>query len=170
MRVVRLTKNVVLSLLGAAFVWFFAVSMPFRLADWDSGPFSIKMGAMSLLGWIPMIVGGCVFIWCYCLFVLIGQGTPWQFDPPKKLVIAGPYRFVRNPMEGSFLLIVLGEALLFASTAVLLYWLVGFALLHIRQVLIEEPALRTRFGRSYVLHCRSVPRWVPRLKPYAENP
>jgi protein-S-isoprenylcysteine O-methyltransferase Ste14 len=118
------------------------------------------------MGWIPMILGGCVFIWCYCLFIFVGQGTPWPFDPPKELVVAGPYRFVRNPMEGSFLLIVLGEALLFESISLLLYWLASFALLHMREELIEEPALRTRFGPSYERYIRSVPRWIPRLRPY----
>jgi protein-S-isoprenylcysteine O-methyltransferase Ste14 len=32
------------------------------------------------------------------MFVFIGKGTPAPFGPPRKLVICGPYRFVRNLM------------------------------------------------------------------------
>ncbi len=67
-------------------------------------------------------------------------------------------------MEGGCLLVVLGETLLLESQAVLLYLVFGFLLLHIRQVAIEEPILRRRFGQSYEQYCRSVPRWVPRLR------
>ncbi len=169
MSVAALAKNLILSLLGLAFVWFFAVSLPFHIGNWDSGPFPLPMGAISLVGWVPMILGGCVLIWCYCLFVLVGKGTPWPFDPPKKLVVAGPYRFVRNPMEGSFLLVVLGEAVLFRSVVLIFYLLIGFVLLHIREVLVEEPALRRRFGQSYERYCKSVRLWIPRLIPYKEG-
>ena len=166
---VTLAKNIVMSLLGLAYSWFFAVSLPFHIADWDSGPFPLRMGAISLIAWLSMILGGCAFIWCYCLFVLIGRGTPWPFDPPKRLVVAGPYRFMRNPMEASFLLIVLGEALLFGSLSLILYLLAGFALLHMREVHIAEPTLRRRFGLPYERYFTSVPRWILRLSPYVEQ-
>jgi len=166
---VALAKNVVLSLLGLAFIWFFAVSVPFHIAAWDSAPSPTGIGAIRLIGWIPIILGGCIIIWCYCLFVFIGKGTPWPFAPPRKLVVSGPYRFVRNPMEGSFLLIVLGEALLFGSTALILYWMVSLGLLYTRQVTIDEPTLRTRFGPSYEKYMKSVPRYIPRLTAYKEG-
>jgi protein-S-isoprenylcysteine O-methyltransferase Ste14 len=130
MRAAILAKNTFLALLGLAVIWFFAVSLPFTIADWDSGSFPFPLGVVSLIAWVPMITGGCVIIWCYCLFFLVGRGTPWPFDPPEKLVLAGPYRFVRNPMEGSFFLIILGEAFLFQSVSLLLYLLVGFGLFH----------------------------------------
>ena len=58
-----------------------------------------------------MIIGECasvpydlrvyplpIALWCVLMFVFIGKGTPAPFDPPRKLVIRGPYRFVRNPI------------------------------------------------------------------------
>jgi protein-S-isoprenylcysteine O-methyltransferase Ste14 len=164
--IAALVKNITLWLLGAAVVWFFAVSVPVHIGDWDSGPFPLPVGAISLLGWVPMILGGCTIIWCYSLFFLVGKGTPWPFDPPKRLVVSGPYRFVRNPMEGSFVVILLGEAVLFRSIMVLFYALVGLALLHAREALVEEPGLRKRFGESYEKYRNSVPLWIPRLTPY----
>jgi hypothetical protein len=43
-------------------------------------------------------IGTAIALWCVFTFVFIGKGTPAPFDPPRKLVIRGPYRFVRNPM------------------------------------------------------------------------
>jgi len=162
-------KNTVLSLLGVAFVWFFAVSLPFHIGDWNAAPFPLPMGAVSVIAWIPMIVGACVFLWCYGLFIVIGRGTPWPFAAPRRLVMAGPYRFVRNPMEVGFFLILLGEALLFRSIALVLYWLTGLAILYVRGVLVEEPGLRSKFGATYERYRKSVPRWIPRLRPYRDD-
>ena len=44
------------------------------------------------------LIGTATALWCVFTFVFIGKGTPAPFDPPRKLVIRGPYRFVRNPM------------------------------------------------------------------------
>jgi protein-S-isoprenylcysteine O-methyltransferase Ste14 len=46
------------------------------------------------------------------LFVRHGEGTPAPWDPPRKLVVRGPYRHVRNPMIAGVLLVLMGEALL----------------------------------------------------------
>jgi len=164
-----LLKYIVLSLLGVAFIWFVAVSLPFHIGDWDAAPFPLPMGTVSLIAWVPMILGACVILWCYGLFISIARGTPWPFDPPRKLVVAGPYRFVRNPMEVGFFLILLGEALLFRSIAVVAYWLIGLAILYLRGVLFEEPGLRRRFGAAYGRYRKSVPRWIPRLRPYRQD-
>jgi protein-S-isoprenylcysteine O-methyltransferase Ste14 len=159
-------KSIALSLLGVAVIWFFAVSLPFHIGDWDSGSLPFEAGVLGLLGWIAIALGGSLILWCYYLFLVVGRGTPWPFDPPKKLVVAGPYRIVRNPMEVSFLMIVLGEAFLFRSIALIVYGAISFALLHVREVFVEEPELRRRFGVPYEHYIESVPRWIPRLTPF----
>jgi len=72
-------------------------------------------------------------------------------------------------MEVGFFLILLGEALLFRSIAVVAYWLIGLAILYLRGVLFEEPGLRRRFGAAYGRYRKSVPRWIPRLRPYRQD-
>ena len=47
---------------------------------------------------IMVAIGTAMALWCVFAFVFIGKGTPAPFDPPRKLVVRGPYRFVRNPM------------------------------------------------------------------------
>jgi len=164
MSAARTIKNSLLSLTGLAVVWFLAVAIPLWIAALGNNLFSLRLGPLRFAGWIPIFLGSGVILWCYGTFIFIGGGTPWPFAPPKRLVVAGFYRFTRNPMEGGCLLVVLGETLLLESPAVLLYLVFGFLLLHIRQVAIEEPILRRRFGQSYEQYCRSVPRWVPRLR------
>lgn len=159
-------KNIVISLLGLVVVWFFAASLPIRIAISGFDPFPVELGTLRLIGWIPIVLGALAVLWCYGIFNIVGRGTPWPFDPPKKLVVAGLYRYIRNPMESGIILVLFGEALLFESSAILLYLIFGFLLLHLKQVLIEEPGLRRRFGRTYEQYCKSVPRWIPRLKAY----
>jgi protein-S-isoprenylcysteine O-methyltransferase Ste14 len=66
------------------------------------------------------------------------------------VVAAGPYRWVRNPIYLAALLIVLGEAWLFLSPALLAYAGVMAVLFHLFVIGYEEPTLRRRFGGTYL--------------------
>ena len=100
------------------------------------------------------------------LFLRVGEGTPAPWDPPRKLVVEGPYRHVRNPMISSVVAGLASEGLLFNSVW-LLGWAAVFMLLNfIYMRVFEEPGLVDRFGEEYEEYRRHVPRWVPRLKPW----
>ena len=65
---------------------------------------------------VPVIaVGAALYAWCVWNFAAVGGGTPGPWDAPARVVAAGPYRWVRNPIYLAALLIVLGEAWLFLS-------------------------------------------------------
>ena len=100
--------------------------------------------------------------WTVALFAGIGQGTLAPWDPTSRLVVRGPYRHVRNPMISGVLCVLLGEAALFGSLAVLAWSGVVFALNAVYFVLVEEPGLRERFGAEYDAYAAHVPRWLPR--------
>ena len=69
-----------------------------------------------------VIAAGIVlYLSCVWFFGTAGRGTPGTWDPPQRLVAAGPYRWVRNPIYLAALLIVAGEAWLFFSPALLAY-------------------------------------------------
>jgi protein-S-isoprenylcysteine O-methyltransferase Ste14 len=129
----------------------------------------LVLGTFRFLGWIPIVLGLSVIIWCYGLFLFVGKGTPWPFAPPQRLVLSGPFLFVRNPMESSFLFILLGEVFWLEASVLVFYFLTCFIILHMRQVFIEEPALAKRFGSAYEDYRRSVPRWIPQFKPYKQR-
>jgi protein-S-isoprenylcysteine O-methyltransferase Ste14 len=82
--------------------------------------------------------------------------------PPRRLVVSGPFRWVRNPAYLAALGAIAGQGLLLGSVPVLLYAL-GMALVfHVFVVGYEEPTLRRTFGADYERYCREVPRWLPR--------
>jgi len=106
--------------------------------------------------------GAGLYLACVWRFAGEGGGTPGPWDAPRRVVAAGPYRWVRNPIYISALLVVLGEAWLFLSSSVLVY-AIGMALFfHLFVVGYEEPRLRRAFGETYLEYLRAVPRWIPR--------
>lgn len=100
------------------------------------------------------------------LFIVIGRGTLAPWKPAQKLVVKGPYRYVRNPMISGVSLILAGEAILFRSYYLLIWLIVFFLINHIYFVLVEEPGLAKRFGEEYEIYKQNVPRWLPRLTPW----
>ena len=92
-----------------------------------------------------------------------GKGTPAPIDPPKVLVVQGLYKYTRNPMYLSILMVLAGEYVLFRSP-IFLEYLVLVALGFFTFVLIyEEPALTRKMGAAYEQYCEEVPRWIPRF-------
>jgi protein-S-isoprenylcysteine O-methyltransferase Ste14 len=100
------------------------------------------------------------------LFAREGEGTLAPWDPPRRLVVRGPYRYVRNPMITGVLTVLLGEALLFGSPWVVAWAAAFFAGNAVWFPLIEEPGLRKRFGEDYEDYRQNVPRWLPRRGPW----
>ena len=111
-----------------------------------------------------MVVGGVIAFTCIATFVTRGEGTPAPFDPPRKFVAAGPYRYVRNPMYVGGFIVLLGFGLIERSPAILLFTLPWLLLAHLFVILYEEPHLRSTFGETYEEYCRTVRRWLPRAR------
>jgi protein-S-isoprenylcysteine O-methyltransferase Ste14 len=129
---------------------------------WTSGA-ELAGWALAVPGAFLIAVGLALVAWTVGLFATEGEGTLAPWDPTARLVIRGPYRFVRNPMIGGVFLVLLGEAALFGSPALLIWLAAVLAVNMVYIPLVEEPGLRTRFGAEYEAYCRAVPRWLPRL-------
>ena len=119
------------------------------------------IGGSALLG-----LGLTLFATSLRRFARDGEGTLAPWDPPRKFVVTGPYRFVRNPMISGVILILLAEASLLRSRPHLWWALIFFAGNLIQIPLMEEPMLRAKFGAAYDEYCRNVGRLVPRLTPW----
>lgn len=130
---------------------------------------SIASSTISLLG-IPLVIAGLTMIFAtVSLFSSSGEGTLAPWSPTQKLVIRGPYAYTRNPMISGVLAALLGESLLFESSAIFLWFLLFFLINNVYFSVSEEPGLLKRFGEEYEEYRKHVPRWIPRLTPWVPD-
>jgi protein-S-isoprenylcysteine O-methyltransferase Ste14 len=151
---------------GTALVFVPAIILTLAENSGVSYQFATLDQSLFWLALFPAGVGLGLAVWTVRLFVKFGNGTPAPWDPPKKLVIRGPYRHVRNPMITGALLILLAETLLFQSWPLSIWMVVFFIGNTIYFRFIEEKGLEKRFGDDYQKYKARVPRWIPRLQPW----
>ena len=144
---------------AALFIGFVLVYLPGRFLSWSGIVAPAITGAPQIAGIILVTIGTAVALWCVFAFVFIGKGTPAPFDPPRKLVVRGPYRFVRNPMYIGAGMTLAGAALYYQSLSIFIYAALFFLITHLFVVLNEEPTLRRTFGSDYEAYCNRVNRW-----------
>jgi protein-S-isoprenylcysteine O-methyltransferase Ste14 len=142
---------------------FFAGYLPWAFFGLDRAWLDFS-SPMAIAGHLVMGLGTALLGACIFEFARTGRGTLSPVDPPRRLVVRGLYRYVRNPMYLSVTTIVLGEWLLTQSTALAVYWVIWFASANLFVMGYEEPTLHRQFGESYEEYCRQVGRWVPRFR------
>jgi protein-S-isoprenylcysteine O-methyltransferase Ste14 len=147
---------------------FFLILIPRKILLSHEHIYRFDIGVYRYCGLAPIVFGVVIYVFCSGSFVFIGKGTPIPFTPTKELIVTGLYRFVRNPLYIAGVLVLAGEALLFQSLGIFFYCLVMFGIFNVH-VLMEETLLAKQFGATYEQYCKSVPRWIPRLKPYRKK-
>jgi protein-S-isoprenylcysteine O-methyltransferase Ste14 len=135
----------------------------FRGTRWEH---ALREAADPLV-WAAVMIGGlgaALGAWTAGLFARHGGGTAAPWDPPRRFVVRGPYRHVRNPMITGVCAVLLAESLALRSWPIAA-WLALFAAANMLYIpLVEEPALVRRFGEAYLDYRRNVPRWLPRAR------
>ena len=119
-----------------------------------------------VLGFSLATVGSVLVVRTIALFVRVGRGTLAPWDPTSRLVVRGPYAHVRNPMISGVLFVVVGEAVLFGSVPLLVWFVLVAAVNAIYMPLVEEPGLVRRYGEQYEQYRVHVPRWLPSARPW----
>jgi len=147
------------------FIAFLLIYLPGRVLSRSGISRPASMGAPQIAGMIIGTAGALLALWCIFTFVSIGKGTPAPFDPPRRLVIRGPYRYVRNPMYLGAAVSLAGAGLFYESVTLLVYGLAFLFAAHFFVVSYEEPALQRTFGTEYEAYRRGVHRWRPRIRP-----
>lgn len=148
---------------------FFTALVPGFVAGWVPLVFLLRHAALPdewtarHFAALPVLLAGALlYLACVWLFGRYGRGTPAPIDPPRKLVMRGPYRWVRNPMYLALLLLVLGEAVFFWHLTLALYLVFLASAFQLFVVAVEEDSLRRRFGAIYSDYCNVTNRWLPR--------
>ncbi len=114
---------------------------------------------------IALLIGLGILVWATICQLKIGQGTPAPNAPTQKLVIAGPYKYTRNPIELGALFYYFGFGYLLGSTlhgiiCLLLAFIVGSSY----HKFIEEKELLLRFGNEYKQYKENTPFLIPKIK------
>ncbi len=146
---------------AALFIGLVLIYVPARVLSWSGIVRPATYEVQQVAGMVIGAAGAAVALWCIFTFAFVGRGTPAPFDPPRRLVIQGPYRFVRNPMYIGAGLALAGAALFYESWPVLSYAGLFLLATHLFVVLYEEPALRRTFGQEYEAYCGRIRRWWP---------
>jgi protein-S-isoprenylcysteine O-methyltransferase Ste14 len=141
------------------FVGLVLIYVPARLLSWSGIVRPAAIDVPQVAGMVVAAAGAALALWCVIAFASIGRGTPAPFDPPRRLVIQGPYHFVRNPMYVGAGLALAGAALFYESLPLMGYSALFLLATHLFVVWYEEPTLRRTFGQEYEAYCRRVRRW-----------
>ncbi len=112
--------------------------------------------------WIFLISGLCLILLAEVAFLMRGGATGAPSDPTKHLVVAGIYKWVRNPIYLGGALVLLGVSLARQSPTLLLAAVLFLPVMHFTVVRGEERRLERDFGAEYLQYKRSVARWIPR--------
>jgi protein-S-isoprenylcysteine O-methyltransferase Ste14 len=151
---VLLLKNLLFTIVAPGTV---AVAVPLLIARGQSA----ASGGASVIASLLFLVGASIYAWCVWDFASFGRGTPAPIDAPKKLVIRGLYRYVRNPMYVGVLTVILGWVVRFQLTYLVAYAVFVATAFHSFIRLYEEPHLDREFGGEYAAYRARVGRWLP---------
>ena len=123
--------------------------------------------ASLIIGFLLALTGEAVRFWGVSI-----AGTETRTTGPvgaTNLIIDGPFAYVRNPLYVGNMLMYIGVGIM--SFALMPYLLiVAYAFFLVQYTMIvtrEEEHLHTAFGDEYDRYVANVPRFVPRLRPYA---
>ena len=122
-------------------------------------------GLLGAVVGAPILAAGALLCgWCVARFVR-ARGTPVPLNPPKELIVSGPYAWVRNPMLTGVFGALFGLGLLLHSIGIALIWTPAYVLVHLIELKrVEEPELTRRFGAAYTEYKERVPMFVPRWR------
>ena len=157
--------NVTKTIIQIVCIWILALAViPYIILD------AFQTFAFPQPG-IRLALGSVMFICCSTLgltsaFFMVrdGSGTPLPLDQTNELVVTGPYRYVRNPMAVAGIGQGIAIAIIFQSTPLLIYSLLGAIVWHVVVRPIEEQDMVRRFGDAYVEYRQRVSCWIPTFR------
>jgi protein-S-isoprenylcysteine O-methyltransferase Ste14 len=148
-------------LVWAVLVLAIQILLPWAIAKLGPrfGWFEAAPDMWNLAGLIPVAIGLALYIWCLTVhFINYPASVRLGFSPPL-LVVAGPYKFSRNPMYLSALFAWVGWTIFYGSPAIFVALVILWSAFAFYVIPLEERQLQALFGDDYLKYKRSVRRW-----------
>ena len=120
----------------------------------------------ALVGVIPLILGEFLRLWA--VGYAGGATRSRTLGAASDLVTTGPYAHVRNPLYLGNLLLSLGVCVIANVYWMIAVLLVGYFVQYLPIIASEEAYLREFCGSTYQSYYTAVPRFIPRLRGYAD--
>jgi len=152
-------------------VWTFLVLVILIVLPWTISKLGHQYGwhqsvpsKWNLIGLIAVVIGLSTYIWCLVFhFKSYRESVRIGFSPPY-LVVEGPYRYSRNPMYVSGLLVWCGWMIFYGNETVFIGLALLWSAFTFRVIPNEERQLETLFGDEYRAYKKSVGRWCGRIR------
>ena len=161
-------QNAAKTLIQITCVWSLALAvMPIIILDAFETLAVPKMGTLFFCG--LGVFASCSVLSLTSAYFMVrdGSGTPLPLDQTNNLVVAGPYRYVRNPMAIAGIGQGIAIAAIFQSVPILIYSLLGAVVWHLVVRPVEERDMEQRFGQSYSEYRQRVSCWIPTFNQHA---
>jgi protein-S-isoprenylcysteine O-methyltransferase Ste14 len=157
--------------LGSALFLLIAAGIGAGLVPWWISHWSVHAPLLGFpliraIGASLIVLGVIVVADSFARFAFQGLGTPAPLFPTRRLVVAGFYRYVRNPIYLAAVSVILGEGMILGDVNILAYGVLAWLGTAWFVVAYEEPTLRKTFGAEYDAFYNNVPRWIPRRSPW----
>lgn len=148
-----------------AFWGFFLVVLPLAIGFLERRwvvelPFPSFAGAA---GATVLLLASILGIWSAVVMSTRGHGTPLPSAMPNRLVIAGPYRWIRNPMAVAGIAQGAAVGLIMQSWLVIAYAILGSLVWNYAVRPLEEGDLEKRFGQEFEQYRAAVRCWIPKV-------
>ncbi len=162
----NLTKSIML--VGGFWVLFLVVA-PWGVARLNHHPgFAIFLFEPQIVAAMLIFVASALFgLWAVVTVAVRGQGTPMIFDAPRKLVIDGPYAWMRNPLLAAGIGQGMAAALYTGALLIVPCVVGGIVACQIMVWRLEKSELERTFGRNFEAYRRNVRYWLPMRRPWS---
>jgi protein-S-isoprenylcysteine O-methyltransferase Ste14 len=163
----NMAKTLTQSLVMWVIFLFLLPALVYRVEEWlGLAEYRFSAPLWRGAGAVVFALGWALGWTCAYYMVVCGKGTPLPADATRQLVVAGPYRYVRNPMAMGSFAQGIAVGLFVGSPLVVLYALAGAVGWNYFVRPWEEIDLEHRFGAAFRHYRDRVRCWIPRLRPY----
>ena len=161
-----LGRKIIAVILGGA---VFLIVIPFLLflagyaLEKFVSPSAWRLGQITL-SFAAICSGLFIVAWSTLTLARIGGGTPVPLVPTQKLIVSGPYKMCRNPLQLGVMVYYVGLGTLFGSVKIGVVMLVlTFVFGTCYHKFVEEKELLLRFGHEYEEYKAKTPFLLPKM-------